>query len=460
MLPGYLHFDVRRGLSADMLNASLIRFLPDGDFLKDIFISLGLNEINFVVTENVFSGLKGNIVHFYFKDELISLAQKNLLLKISPHKNTPMWDKKKSQRIGLDCQNLNKPPTVYENDFLQSCLHGEAIHIKELKNIFLNKPIKSSIAALAIKILQELECLNFLEQKVNGKDALWLFCHLVMFSAQIDILDPKYISASKICIGEKKNIPIRSKELSVHNDVWLDHMLSMMPIIEVKESIEIDVLAVACIKALANHVGARGECRVLEIGIGRNSHTTNDTDFFIEALWCEAKLINSMKECGPSNSWQSTSVYEISALIPTHREISQLASMISLQGAVSISWHLVYEEKNITSYCMRFFCSDLEKRKLIEAFLIKGEARDVTVRIVERHELNRRLVCVPIGAGNKTSSIRFYEYIYYDKTVKVEPVKEDLDQYVEKTNYGIDVARGDLLLMWKKWRGRNTVEKA
>jgi len=58
-----------------------------------------------------------------------------------------------------------------------------------------------------------------------------------------------------------------------------------------------------------------------------------------------------------------------------------------------------------------------------------------------------------LGHGNKSISARFNEYIYYDKCVRVEPVKEDLEAYVQKTDYSIEVARADLLMAWKKWRG-------
>ena len=37
-----------------------------------------------------------------------------------------------------------------------------------------------------------------------------------------------------------------------------------------------------------------------------------------------------------------------------------------------------------------------------------------------------------MGTGNKTDSYRFYEYIYYENCVRVEPVPEDLDLYAAK----------------------------
>ncbi len=44
MLPGYLHFDVRRGLSSDMLNASMAALLRDQTSVREALDALGLFE--------------------------------------------------------------------------------------------------------------------------------------------------------------------------------------------------------------------------------------------------------------------------------------------------------------------------------------------------------------------------------------------------------------------------------
>jgi hypothetical protein len=345
-----------------------------------------------------------------------------------------------------------------DNDFLQSCLSGELIHLQKLRDLFLHSKLKPSIAALALKILDSLINPVFVDQRLSGLDALWLLCHLLMLSAQIDALDPKFITASKLCIGDRRRQNNRATVISLYDETWLNQILASLPTIEVDDVIEIDVLAAAFMKTLVGKIGARGESTILVVGIGLAAKSLSDGLGSVEALWCEAHLPDSMNECGPKNSARLSFMYEVSGEVPITAEMPHLSSMMSLHGAISIAWHLVHGEKTLMHNRMKFLCTDEDKHEVIEAFLIKGEAKDVNVRMVERHELNKRLVSVPIGMGNKTSALRFYEYIYYDKTVRVEPLKEDLDQYVQKTDYSVDVARSDLLMAWKKWRSRIAME--
>lgn len=461
MLPGYLHFDVRRGLTADMLNASMSSLLRNHDCVTKAFSSLGLSEITFTTADDAARGVKGHVVRIYANNKLLAADQK-YELKLKPSAAlppSPIWDRKghlensdafPKQACGID--------RMANNEFLQACLNGDVIHLKQLRDVFLSKKVKASIQALALKILDNLASPIFVEQKLSGSDALWLLANLVTLCAQVDALDPKFITASKLCAGLNNAMGKRAATvLSIGDEVWLNQVLSTVPVIETENTVVMDVLAVAFLKTLAGHFGARGESTILQVGIGLGAHAGAG---FVEALWCEASLPKSMNETGPGNHARVNSMHEISGKVSTTMDMVHLCATMSLHGAISISWHLVHGEKNLMNNHMRFFCSDEDKREVVEAFLIKGGAKDVAVRIVEHHELNRRLVSVPIGTGNKNTAIRFYEYIYYDKTVRVEPLKEDLDQYVQKTDYSVEVARGDLLTAWKKWRGRVAAEDA
>ena len=204
---------------------------------------------------------------------------------------------------------------------------------------------------------------------------------------------------------------------------------------------------------LLGQFGARGKSTILQVGLGFSSQAIHE-DYHVEALWCEAHLPKSQVDCGTQNDARLTFGHLVSGMVPATTDISELCKTLSLHGAMSISWQLVHGEKSHTYYSVTFTCNDCDKHHAVEAFLIKGGAFHTSSHVVEHHELNKRLVAVPIGSGNKKSSARFQEYIYYDKIVRVEPLQEDLDSYVENTDYSMDVARGDLLLAWKKWRGR------
>jgi hypothetical protein len=275
-----------------------------------------------------------------------------------------------------------------------------------------------------------------------------------MHAALLRALDPKFISCSKIYLSPGHINTQKSKTNQLHDQTWLRHILKHTPIVEVDEAIEADVLAAAFVKSLVGQFGARGDSIILDMGIGLSPTAKN----FIEALWCEARLPDTMSEIGPSNSARSSHLFEVVGQIsaPT-ADMTALTATMSLHGAKSLSYHLVQSERNSSSYLMRFLVHHDRQKEALEAFLIKGNAQHVVIKAVECHELNKRLVSVPVGTGNKCDSYRFYEYIYYERCVRVEPLLEDLNLYAQKTNYSIDVSRSDLLMAWKKWRGQ-TVE--
>lgn len=422
MIPGYLHLDIRRGLKADLLNAALASLLPDQSSVQKTIASLGVDGLSYAVTEYAHCSLRGHDIKFFIDDIPVTVGNRSL------HAN---------------------------EIFAQSI-----VNLKDLRFWLQQKPVPVGVSALVQRIFEQLECSAFTEQRLVSGDALWLVCQVVTFCAQINALDPKFITATKICSSEHGNFSERHDALSLTNSTWINHILVGMPVIEVDDASPIDVVALAFIKALAGHVGARGESRILKIGIGLAAGTSLLSPLIAEALWCEPSLPESMTEHGPSAHARTNSLHEIAGVVSASTDMVQLSSSLSLHGALSLHWQLVQRDRNVSCYAVRFLVNDEDKRDAIEAFLIKGAAFDVTVAVIERHELQRRLVSVPIGTGNKATSARFYEYLYLDKTVRVEPLKEDLDLYVNKTDYSVDVARSDLLLAWKKWRGRVVSEDA
>lgn len=354
---GFLHFDVRSGLTLPLLNAALFELHEDTNCIDDALKSAGFNA--------------------------------TLLVK-------PL-------KISLNTQT----------------------------NFSLNELAKKrpALGTLVLEILEHAKTTSINNEQI---------AELVALCAQVTFVDPKFISSSKIHISSTAPT--------------MDTLVGL-PVVEIDEELLMDDLAIAFLKTVVGTFGARGEHSLLKVG------KSQDENGFLNALWCEASLPESMNECGPSNKARFRSSFEVCGLTPASMDMNQLSTSLSLHGATSLSWHLVYGEKGQSFYRLKFLVNSDDKQDAIEAFLIKGEALQVSAKAVEHHELNRRQVFIPMGTGNKTYSMRFWEYLYYDKIVRVSPLKEDLDQYIIKTDYSADVARSDALLAWKKWRGRAFEDK-
>lgn len=267
---------------------------------------------------------------------------------------------------------------------------------------------------------------------------------LVLLVTLIDKLDPKYISATKINIYLGHN----RQPQDIKQELILRNLLCMIPSCEVDYPVPIDVVAVAFLKVLVGHFGIRGDSVILQTA----QAWSDNGEHVLEALWCEASLPDTISELGPSNAVKIKFSYYVQGLVSASLEISSIISMLSLHGARTISSYLVQGERAQNFYTVTFVVHEDYKREVLEAFLVKGSALGVIVVPCEHHQLNKRTVSLPLGTGNKTSSANFTEYIYLNKIVRVEPCKEDLEKYLEKNNYHIDVARSDLLKLWKKWR--------
>jgi hypothetical protein len=442
MLPGYLHFDLRRGLRADMLNAAMSQFLPSHESIRQAFDSLDLKEISWEFVDDTSESIKGRVVQFYVNNILVTHNKITNIAK--KHKSTKaIWDTN-NQDIYKISSNLD-PQEKINNYFIKSCLNQERISLNQIRKIFAHPSANLELAGVSLEILSNLECDLFVEQKLNGPDALWLLCNLIMLVALVAALDPKFLSATKIYVSSSTK-----DSQMLQNTTWLHHILRRVPTVEVDQNIEFDVLAAAFIKTLVGQFGPRGDSSVVSMSIG----LSNSCKAYIECLWCEARFPDTISEIGINNKARLHHLYEVAGLVTATTDIVAFVATLSLHGAVSISYFLVHGEKQSTTYFVRFLVTHERYKEAVEAFLIKASAEHVTLKAVESHELAKRLVSVPLGHGNKMSAYRFYEYIYYERCVRVEPVQEDLNLYVKKTNYSVDVARSDLLMAWKKWRGQ------
>ena len=104
---------------------------------------------------------------------------------------------------------------------------------RSLKKPFLLPGANVEVAGLSLEILGYLECEAFVNQKLAGLDALWLLCHLVMHTKlRLQLLDPKFLSASKIYISPNIKTPTYSNILDLNNQTWLRHILQGLPCVD------------------------------------------------------------------------------------------------------------------------------------------------------------------------------------------------------------------------------------
>ncbi len=285
----------------------------------------------------------------------------------------------------------------------------------ELRELFLNSKLPPRLAGTALKILE-----NF---PSAPKEKLVTLC------AYVEALDPKFISASKIFIGEQ-----------VNDGLWSNELLIGLPCVEVEHPIPVDALGVAFVKALVGRFGPRGDSVVIQIGRGGP----------LEALWCEPERVSSIAEDSVANNVIVDHLFEVFGHIPLTTDMARLTGDLRRKGASSISHCHVFDDKNLSKNAMRFLV-DSNNREAIELFLLAG-ALDVRKQAVESHALIKRFVTVPLGFGQKQTTCQIYEYLYYDQVVRAEPMEDEVLAYAKKHNFSVDVARRDLVLAWKKWR--------
>lgn len=420
MVPGYLHFDASSGLTAPLLNAAMADLLRDQQCLREALRVLDLEAIEVAIAEEQ-SYVRGASVRFSYEGQAFEMIDAALC--------------------------------PIKNPFLKACLASESVDLSFLFEPFTNSRLDPRISALAFKILEHLKSPRLVEPKLKGADGLLLFCHTLMLAAQLRALDPKLVTASPLHWGIAGRGTVSCGSiLRLDDPLWISDTLRGLPFSEVEGEVALDALALAFIKSVSGLFGPRGACRVLQLGIGFAKHGAAKA--LLEASWCEASIPDTISELGPSNKAKYFPLLEVSGLVPAGFDMPSVVSMLSLHKAMTITFHMVHGEKNVDFHLVRFLIKYEHKKDALEAFLLKAAASNVTLSAVESHELNKRMVLVPLGHGNKSSSARFFEYIYYDKCVRVEPWKEDLEAYVKKTDYSVEVARADLLMAWKKWRGR------
>ncbi|HXW60622.1 MAG TPA: hypothetical protein VEK06_03695, partial [Myxococcota bacterium] len=292
MLPGYLHIDASRGLTAPLLNAAMADLLGDDQCIKQALLALDLNEIEIEVVQ-LLNNVRGKALNFYWQD---------------------------------------KPFSDVKSPIIRACLGGDGVSLTALSELYLDKRLDPRVSGVALKILEHLHSPLFVEQKLSGPDALWLFCHTLALSAQLRKLDPKFISSTPLYRGVAAGVFSQSGFLSLDDRLWSNEIVRGLPIIEVSAEIAFDVLALAFIKAVASTFGPRGASIIIHIGIGLSKSGGS----LLEASWCEASLPDTVFEVGLNNKPKCSALIEVTGLVAFGCDMPAIVSMLSLNRAMAI----------------------------------------------------------------------------------------------------------------------------
>lgn len=444
--PGILHFDLRRGCTADMLNASMSHLLNQPLFLTSVMNSLGLGGVSVVTEEIEQNQTRGMGVYFYLEGQLLTLPASAVPSPKIAGKCVPIFE-----RVNLPKVEIAKlKPVSARHPFLDRCLGDERITLSEIGD-FLRLSEKFSSSALAQEVLRNLDCQNK-NPSFLGTEALWLLCQLVSLVSLLDALDPQFVSASKIVVPSTDVVLLGKLVPQLQSTTWINQILRGLPCIHLGTSINVDALALAFIKTVCGRFGERGAGSIKRVAIGWERGFNNYPNF-TEALWCESEMPDTITSGNSTEAAQRHALHEVVGLVPSHTAMGEVVLSLQKAGALELTYWLVHEG-NHTKYQVRFLVGHNEKDAAVELFLVKAYAVLVSLKTVEVQKLTHRPVSVPLGTGNQQTTSRFMEYLYGDRVVRVEPLEEDLLLYMRNTDFSMDVARQDLLMAWKKWRAQ------
>lgn len=389
MKKGYIHFDLRKGLKADMLNAALAGFLPDISGLNNFFKAIGLKDIRAELKKGFCFDQNGQALRFIY------------------------------------------PKPSQEKTF----------NIRDLREDLKDLDLKKRYLNLIDKIIDTIGLEDHKNHKIGFEEKGYFLLNILTFAYLLEEIDPKYLSSTPIFISSKNDYgPI------------IKALLLNCPIVEIGDDvIPIDILGLGIIKAFSASFQSRGLSLINAISYGFSDAEKYSS---VEAQICEVDYPKTISERGLLRKANIEQLLELSFLVENQVDIKELAKDLFLHGARSINYWLVHTKDGEVAFRLTLVVKASKKTEIIEASLIKAKATELFLRPLESHSLKKRKVSVPLGTKNKTENYIFEEYLYGDKILRVDPLKEDLDLYIKKTNYPPDVARSDLYMAWRKWRGR------
>lgn len=447
MSPGFLHFNLRHGLSADLLACAMAELLghtkPISAFLSKIFPD---HKVDVILQQEQHQGLKGAVLQIYFDGKLLDLCAKESHFNSSKSLNF-VWDR-----------GISKTLEAHENESDQSTFFDLAdqtlVSLDFIETIFKKAALNKTSLGLAIKILSSLKELSVIEPRLESGEALWLCCYLGALLSLLEALEPKFISCSRIFLGDdfKNN---RDNNCFLSHPLLIRELAKNLPTCELSSESLVDALGLAFIKNLSSNFGTRSAGSILEIALGFSPSHHHLAHHYVEALWVEPLLPKSITDLGLNNFPHINHLIKVEALLPHYINIEHLCRKLVPLGASSIYYQLINRFDGNHAYALNLCVHEDQKKPLMKLLLLEGEAYKLISYFAEEQELKKRQVSLPLGQGQKAQNIRFYEACYLQDVARVDINAQDLASYAQKNNFSQEMARQNLLNLWQKWRGKN-----
>ena len=257
---------------------------------------------------------------------------------------------------------------------------------------------------------------------------------ITQFCLLLTDLDPKAISATRIPLSFDPQHPGRTVLLKLSEFV---------PIYETEwPGSSFDILSLALLKICVSHFGVRGESRLIKMGLSSQPE--------IRALWCEPAPLATRSILGPSAEPRVASLLEISALITNPNLIPEITHRLNQIGAKKTWTTQILEQGTQPKTLFTLIISEADQHQAIEVLLILGQASEVYLNFTDQHSLQKKIISVTLGLGQKQQVCRVTEYFWGDRVLRVDPLPEDLINLSKSTGNPQEIIRADVLSAWKK----------
>ena len=170
----------------------------------------------------------------------------------------------------------------------------------------------------------------------------------------------------------------------------------------------------------------------------------------IRALWCEPAPLATRSILGPSAEPRVASLLEISALITNPNLIPEITHRLNQIGAKKTWTTQILEQGTQPKTLFTLIISEADQHQAIEVLLILGQASEVYLNFTDQHSLQKKIISVTLGLGQKQQVCRVTEYFWGDRVLRVDPLPEDLINLSKSTGNPQEIIRADVLSAWKK----------
>ena len=455
--PGFVHFDLLNGCSLDLLSGSLIDLGVDEKFIFGSLSILGLPLKRVVISDFSIADYRGKLVRVNLPSFINSTAVGNkAVAKVN------VLHEEVGNRPEINKNQEDKADKAMDASRVRSCFIGdnskkEQVLLSNIAEVVDMQKLSPVQYALSIKIINIL--LDGLKKshpdgykkiRVSKDLCLGLLIRIVIFVACIEFLSPSGVSASKIAVSMKESCFCEDLNRGLDRYGWLLSLLQGIPIVEREIEASIcDPLAVACLRAVVQNFGARGDSLILTYGqsaVDRESHLSN-----VKALWCRPSLPVTSNAGYSSMDMSKNLLYCLQCGIGDRVNTQDLSLMLRKKGAFdTYTWSTFRSDNHSHKTFLQTTLHYRDLEEVSKVLLVAGEAKNILVNSIEKRSLFERIVSVPFGRGQKIDYCRVIEYLLAGKICRVEPLEEDFSRLQRKTGYQRESLKKDILLSWEK----------